>query len=186
MQLQLPMGLLRLVRQWWCLMTNAYELRRFQIVGGPDWLDTARFDIQATAPDSPNLRPDACPSWIQWGGGISLSFSRSSLQRSAGLAILQEKSGRLVIDRTGLPETHDLDLRWGSAAGGISIFTALWAWAPPPDAFLPQYQRQLDRLLRRRGTWRRRRDRDPSRRLRSTDRPLPANPGAETGGDAFP
>ena len=33
------------------LITNAYQLSFFQVVGGPDWVGTDRFDIAATAPD---------------------------------------------------------------------------------------------------------------------------------------
>jgi uncharacterized protein (TIGR03435 family) len=35
------------------LIRNAYTLQSFQIVDGPDWLNTDRFDIQATAPGNP-------------------------------------------------------------------------------------------------------------------------------------
>lgn len=33
------------------LITNAYQLSFFQVVGGPDWTSTERFDIAAKAPD---------------------------------------------------------------------------------------------------------------------------------------
>jgi uncharacterized protein (TIGR03435 family) len=33
------------------LITNAYQLSFFQVVGGPDWIGTDRFDITAKAPD---------------------------------------------------------------------------------------------------------------------------------------
>jgi uncharacterized protein (TIGR03435 family) len=33
------------------LITNAYQLSFFQVVGGPDWVSTDRFDITAKAPD---------------------------------------------------------------------------------------------------------------------------------------
>jgi uncharacterized protein (TIGR03435 family) len=33
------------------LITNAYQLSFFQVVGGPDWVSTDRFDISAKAPD---------------------------------------------------------------------------------------------------------------------------------------
>src|SRR5688572_459382 len=33
------------------LITNAYQLSFFQVVGGPDWVGTDRFDIAAKAPD---------------------------------------------------------------------------------------------------------------------------------------
>jgi uncharacterized protein (TIGR03435 family) len=32
------------------LVTNAYQLSFFQVVGGPDWVSTERFDVAATAP----------------------------------------------------------------------------------------------------------------------------------------
>jgi uncharacterized protein (TIGR03435 family) len=31
------------------LIQNAFELQEFQIAGGPDWIDSARFDVSATA-----------------------------------------------------------------------------------------------------------------------------------------
>jgi uncharacterized protein (TIGR03435 family) len=33
------------------LITNAYQLSFFQVVGGPDWISTDRFDVAAKAPD---------------------------------------------------------------------------------------------------------------------------------------
>ena len=33
------------------LITNAYQLSFFQVVGGPDWVATDRFDVAGTAPD---------------------------------------------------------------------------------------------------------------------------------------
>src|SRR5678815_855035 len=33
------------------LITNAYQLSFFQVVGGPDWVSTDRFDIAAKVPD---------------------------------------------------------------------------------------------------------------------------------------
>ena len=33
------------------LIMNSYRVQDFQVIGGPDWIDTARFDIQAKAED---------------------------------------------------------------------------------------------------------------------------------------
>jgi uncharacterized protein (TIGR03435 family) len=33
------------------LIRNAYRVQEFQIVGGPDWINTERFDVEATFPD---------------------------------------------------------------------------------------------------------------------------------------
>ena len=38
------------------LILQAYRIKGFQLTGGPDWLDSARFDIAARAPE--NARPD--------------------------------------------------------------------------------------------------------------------------------
>ena len=45
------------------LIMNSYRVQDFQVIGGPDWIDTARFDIQAkaedgTVPETPNQRDD--------------------------------------------------------------------------------------------------------------------------------
>src|SRR5262250_1205765 len=34
------------------LILSAYRLKGFQLIGGPEWLDTARFDIGARAPEN--------------------------------------------------------------------------------------------------------------------------------------
>ena len=34
------------------LILSAYRLKGFQLIGGPDWLDSARFDIAARAPEN--------------------------------------------------------------------------------------------------------------------------------------
>ena len=34
------------------LIVRAYELRSFQVVGGPSWIDGERFDLNARAPES--------------------------------------------------------------------------------------------------------------------------------------
>ena len=33
------------------LIRTAYRVQEFQIIGGPDWINTARFDVEATFPD---------------------------------------------------------------------------------------------------------------------------------------
>jgi uncharacterized protein (TIGR03435 family) len=37
------------------LIQSAYQVQEFQVIGGPDWMDSARFDISATSPDDPSL-----------------------------------------------------------------------------------------------------------------------------------
>jgi uncharacterized protein (TIGR03435 family) len=38
------------------LITSAYGLQPYQIVGGPDWINTERYDIQAKAPEGSDWR----------------------------------------------------------------------------------------------------------------------------------
>ena len=46
----------------WDLIRQAYSLQRSQLVGGPDWLQTARFDIVAKAEgDIPRAGPGSPP-----------------------------------------------------------------------------------------------------------------------------
>ena len=33
------------------LIRTAYRIQEFQVIGGPDWINTARFDVEATFPD---------------------------------------------------------------------------------------------------------------------------------------
>jgi uncharacterized protein (TIGR03435 family) len=40
------------------LVRNAYRVRETQISGGPDWLDSARFDVEAKGPDQAMTTPD--------------------------------------------------------------------------------------------------------------------------------
>jgi uncharacterized protein (TIGR03435 family) len=40
------------------LIRNAYRVQEFQVVGGPDWIHTERFDIEATYTDAPGVRVD--------------------------------------------------------------------------------------------------------------------------------
>lgn len=35
----------------WSLLTQAYQIQRFQLIGAPEWAGTDRFDISAKAPD---------------------------------------------------------------------------------------------------------------------------------------
>lgn len=39
------------------LVTAAYQIRFFQLAGGPSWMDSARYDIQAKGPLKPGIKP---------------------------------------------------------------------------------------------------------------------------------
>ena len=40
------------------LIRNAYRVQEFQIIGGPDWINTERFDVEAVFPDADRARVD--------------------------------------------------------------------------------------------------------------------------------
>ena len=180
------------------LITNAYNLRDFQVTGGPDWLDVDRFDIAATAghpiqpsaggapqelfqmvrnlladrfklvahtetkdapiyqlvlarPGSlgPKMHPAAvdCAALMGRGGpppavaagqmppcGTRISDGHLSgrggdMTQMARTFASFPGVGRLVVDKTGLTGSFDIDLDWTQDpsldAAGPSIFTAL-------------------------------------------------------------
>jgi uncharacterized protein (TIGR03435 family) len=181
------------------LITNAYNLRDFQVTGGPDWLDVDRFDITAAAgheilpspggppqelfqmvrnlladrfklathtetgdapiyqlvlarPDGklgPKMHPAAvdCAAMMARGGppppvpagqmppcGTRISDGHMS-GRGGDIAQIARTLagfpgvGRIVVEKTGLTGSFDIDLDWtqdpSADAGGPSIFTAL-------------------------------------------------------------
>ena len=78
------------------LLTLAYDVRDFQISGGPPWLDTQRYDIQARpggAPDAP-----AAPEAMR---------NMSDEQRKAFQEQLRERLRALLADRFQLVIHHE-------------------------------------------------------------------------------
>jgi uncharacterized protein (TIGR03435 family) len=181
------------------LITNAYNLRSFQVTGGPDWLDVDRFDISATVGHAiqptaggppPELiqmfknfladrfklvartetkegpiyqlvlaRPDGklgaklraaevdCAALMARGGpppttapgemppcGTRITNGRLNGRGGAMPQIVRTLAGlpgveRLIVDKTGLIGSFDLDLEWTQDpsidVSGPSLFTAL-------------------------------------------------------------
>jgi uncharacterized protein (TIGR03435 family) len=174
------------------LIRTTFQLQDDQIVGGPAWLATDRFDIEARTPAAPDfyeklqgrlialladrfklvthteqrelpvfalervkrdgvlgpgLRPTACPD-------LSADLAKTSpcVNVSPGVGSLRVRGvpfksfieylsgniGRVVVDRTGLAERYDIELKWtpeqpmrpGAAPpaadpDAVSIFTAV-------------------------------------------------------------
>jgi len=63
------------------LIENAYDIQGFQISGGPNWLDSTRYDIIAKAEDSPGKEEGSLSA-----GERELSFSQSRLRLQSLLA----------------------------------------------------------------------------------------------------
>jgi uncharacterized protein (TIGR03435 family) len=174
------------------LIRTAFQIQDDQIVGGPDWLTTQRFEIDARSPADndfyarlmgmmqalladrfklvthterrelavfalervkrdgalgPGLRPTACPDpsidMAKVSPCVNISPGAGSLS-TRGIPVkqfieyLSANLGRVVVDRTGLQDRYDIDLKWtpeqparpGAAApaadpDAVSIFTAL-------------------------------------------------------------
>lgn len=173
------------------LIRTAYQVQDDQIVGGPDWLASQRFEIDARSPGDgnfyarlagmmqallvdrfnlvtrkeqreipvfalermkrdgalgPGLRPTECPDLT---ADLAKVTPCVNVQRNADsmrirgmpfgqiVPFLSSYLGRVVVDRTGLTERYDIDLKWtpeqpaalGTAPvanpDAVSIFTAL-------------------------------------------------------------
>lgn len=178
------------------LIRTAYQLQNDQIVGGPSWLQTDRFDIEARAADAPGapgppllemlkslladrfsltthreqrelpvfalervksdgplgpgLRVTVCPDAAT---DLARPTPCATIQNPAGALTMRGAPfnqivpylapfvGRVVVDRTGLMDRYDLDLKWTPdapaqgretagqppvpAADAVSIFTAV-------------------------------------------------------------
>ena len=134
------------------LLQLAFDVKGFQITGGPGWLDAARYDIVATtladrfalkfhretreltvyslavAKNGPKLT-------THQGAGYSSSSSAAGSMSAtkATMAMLasrlERQLGRTVADRTGLTGEYDYKLTWApdqaADSAGPSIFTAL-------------------------------------------------------------
>ena len=169
------------------LIRTAFQLQDDQIVGGPDWLATDRFDIEARAANAPSaptaelltmlqslladrfkltthremrelpvfvlerarrdgslgtgLRPTTCPDLV-----VDLSRPQPCVNISNGPSFLAVRGmpfnqftpyfssyvNRVVIDRTGLDERYDIDLKWAPEQPG-----QLSGAAPTPPPFDP-------------------------------------------------
>jgi hypothetical protein len=91
------------------LIAGAYGMRADRIAGAPSWIDAEGFDVIARSPaDTPN--------------------------EASVAGVLDGSAGRMVVDRTGLTGTYDVDLRFARSnlqtapAAGVdlpSLFTAL-------------------------------------------------------------
>ena len=178
------------------LIRTAFQLQEDQIVGGPNWLVTDRFDIEARAPVAPGppnaqllamlrslladrfkltthrdkrelpvfalerarrdgslgpgLRPTSCPeiavdlSQPQPCANVQTGFGSLTLRGmpfNQFTPFLSPYVNRVVVDRTGLEDRYDIELKWTPEQPGrnpgvageppaadpnaLSIFTAL-------------------------------------------------------------
>jgi uncharacterized protein (TIGR03435 family) len=79
------------------LITLAYDLRDFQLVGGPSWIDSESYDQIAKAPISTATSPSDAPD----GTAESMDQLRTRFQR------VRERLRSLLADRFGLVVHHE-------------------------------------------------------------------------------
>jgi bla regulator protein blaR1 len=77
------------------LITNAYGLQVFQVSGGPGWIETARYNIEAK-PDSP-VGPDVWKEMLQnlLVDRFHLAFHRETKELPVYALVLARKDGKL-------------------------------------------------------------------------------------------
>ena len=103
------------------LITNAYQLSFFQVVGGPDWIGTDRFDIAAKAPD--DASPEQTRAMVR-----TLLKDRFKLvvhmetRDTPIYALVKARRRRSTVDRSA--ERAAAIARWRDSGGR--------AGAPPP------------------------------------------------------
>ena len=126
------------------LITNAYQLSFFQVVGGPGWVSTDRFDIAAKAPDgAPPGQTRAMVRTLleeRFKLGVHMETQDTPIYMATLANSLRTYAGREVVDRTGLTGEFDFELQFAAlpttsaADGGVpvaplddaaSVFTAL-------------------------------------------------------------
>ena len=108
------------------LIIDAHRIHSFQLLGGPNWIDSDAHDVDAKA--GANLDGD---SGFRWGGG---HLSGQTVTISTLAEVLPNIMDRAVLDETGLKGTFDLKLEWTPERpkneplpdpNGPSIYTAL-------------------------------------------------------------
>lgn len=180
------------------LIRVAYNVSVNRIVGGPDWLTSERFDVEARADadvpieqsrlmlramladrftlraridtremptftlvlsrqdrrTGPRLRPaspDACvqrgplPGRVPAGELPSCGLLPSGPERMSGRSVsfdrliqqLSSMTGRVVVDRTGLTGTFDIDLEWAMTEAQVAQLAVLTPPGGTPPVFDP-------------------------------------------------
>jgi Protein of unknown function (DUF3738) len=113
------------------LLQFAYQprngsLTRNQIVGGPSWMDTDQFDIEAKGEADAGVIP---PEEMQL-------MVRSMLEHRFQLKAHVENRELPIVDKTNLRGLFDVKLQFALDAGGPSVGTQL---GPPPDPSGPSF-----------------------------------------------
>jgi uncharacterized protein (TIGR03435 family) len=101
------------------IIQNAYRLRRFQVLGGPDWINSAHYDIEAKAENNPSPQQ----LWMMLQSLLAERFKLRVRQETRELPIYQ-----LAVAKGGVR------LRPPAADGCVARGSGGAAPAPPPRA----------------------------------------------------
>ena len=86
------------------LVTEAYRLRPFQVIGGPGWIKIDRFDINARAPEGTTGRPDPMLRTLL-ADRFKLRMHTETKEQQVYALIVARPDGRLGLKLT--PATQD-------------------------------------------------------------------------------
>jgi uncharacterized protein (TIGR03435 family) len=98
------------------LIEMAYRVQSFQVIGGPDWMDSSRFDIEAKPPANVILNSDTIPKMIL--SMLEERFQLKAHRETRELPVYALVAGR---DMTKLKTPVEGKDGPGGDAGSISI-----------------------------------------------------------------
>jgi uncharacterized protein (TIGR03435 family) len=117
------------------LMIVAYKLQDYQIIGGPAWMDSDRFDIAAKAEDKANAEQVAEMIKSLLADRFKLKFHRETRELPV-YALLVGKNGSKLTPSIG-GDNHDSNTLRGKITGQNI----------PMETFIKLLSNQLDRLV---------------------------------------
>lgn len=87
------------------LILQAYGVLDFQLTGGPNWLSTARFDLQATTENAEPIAPADVPPMLQCllADRFHLTLHHESREMKAYILVV-DKGGPKLHETSGTPE----------------------------------------------------------------------------------
>lgn len=104
------------------LILQAYGVLDFQVTGGPNWLSTARFDLQATTENAEPIAPADLPPMLQrlLADRFHLTLHRESREMKAYVLVV-DKGGPKLHQTSGTPERSMSGTNQRAASGTATM-----------------------------------------------------------------